>query len=137
MGVIMAKYRNPAERPLSPHLQVYRFAMTMMMSIAHRISGATLYFGTFLLAWWLIAAASNEHYFNHVNKLFSSNIGRFVLLGYTWALIHHMLGGMRHLLWDTGSGFGKKTLDVLAYGTLIGSVLLTILIWLVGYWVRG
>ncbi len=133
----MAKYRTPAERPLSPHLQIYRLTMTMMMSIAHRISGAMLYFGTFLLAWWLIAAASNENYFNHVNSLFSSNIGRIILLGYTWALIHHMLGGMRHLLWDTGSGFGKKSLEVLAYGTFFGSIGLTILIWFVGYWARG
>ena len=133
----MAKYRTPAERPLSPHLQIYRFTMTMMMSIAHRISGAMLYFGTFLLAWWLIAAASNENYFNHVNALFSTYIGRIILLGYTWALIHHMLGGMRHLLWDTGSGFGRKTLDVLAYGTLLGSIGLTVLVWFVGYWARG
>ncbi len=133
----MAKYRTPAERPLSPHLQIYRLTMTMMMSIAHRISGAMLYFGTFLLAWWLIAAASNENYFNHVNALFSSYVGRFILLGYTWALIHHMLGGMRHLLWDTGSGFGKKSLEILAYGTFFGSIGLTILIWFVGYWARG
>ncbi len=133
----MAKYRTRAERPLSPHLQIYRLTMTMMMSIAHRISGAMLYFGTFLLAWWLIAAASNENYFNHVNGLFSSNIGRFILLGYTWALIHHMLGGMRHLLWDTGSGFGKKSLEFLAYGTFFGSIGLTVLVWFVGYWARG
>ncbi len=133
----MAKYRNPADRPLSPHLQIYRFTMTMMMSIAHRISGAVLYFGTFLLAWWLIAAASSERYFNEVNGFFGSNIGRFILLGYSWALIHHMLGGMRHLLWDTGAGFEKKTLDILAWGTLIGSVLLTILVWFLAYWARG
>ncbi len=133
----MAKYRNPADRPLSPHLQIYRFTMTMMMSIAHRISGATLYIGTILLAWWLIAAASNERYFNHVNELFGTIPGRLILLGYTWALIHHMLGGMRHLLWDTGSGFGRRSLEILAWGTLIGSLGLTVLIWLVAYWVRG
>ena len=133
----MAKYRTPAERPLSPHLQIYRFTMTMAMSIAHRISGAMLYFGTFLLAWWLIAAASNAHYFNEVNGFFSSYPGRFIMLGYTWALIHHMLGGMRHLLWDTGSGFERKMLDILAYGTLIGSVALTILVWFLAYWVRA
>ena len=132
----MAKYRTRADRPLSPHLQIYRFTMTMAMSIAHRMAGAMLYFGTFLLAWWLIAAASNEHYFNHVNALFSTNIGRFILLGYTWALMHHMLGGMRHLIWDTGSGFGRKMLDILAYGTLIGSLSLTVLIWSLAYYVR-
>jgi succinate dehydrogenase / fumarate reductase cytochrome b subunit len=133
----MAKYRTQAERPLSPHLQIYRLTMTMMMSIAHRISGAALYFGTVLLAWWLIAAASSEAYFTQVNVFFSSYIGRFLLLGYTWALIHHMLGGMRHLLWDTGSGFSRRSLEILAFGTLIGSMGLTVLIWFVAYWVRG
>ena len=133
----MARMRKRAERPLSPHLQIYRFTMTMMMSIAHRMSGAVLYFGTFLLAWWLIAAASNERYFNEVNGFFGSHIGRFILLGYSWALIHHMLGGMRHLLWDTGAGFDKKTLEILAFGTLVGSVSLTILVWFLAYWARG
>ncbi len=133
----MAEHRTQADRPLSPHLQIYRFTMTMMMSIAHRISGAMLYMGTLLLAWWLIAAASSESYFAHVNAFFASYAGRVILLGYTWALIHHMLGGMRHLLWDTGSGFGRKSLEVLAWGTLVGSIGLTVLIWFVAYWVRG
>ena len=137
MGSNMARYRSSADRPLSPHLQIYRFAITMMMSIAHRITGAALYAGTFLLAWWLIAAASSESYFNNVNALFSSYLGRVILLGYTWALILHMLGGMRHLLWDTGSGFEKKTLDILGWGTLIGSLAFTIIIWFLAYWLRG
>jgi succinate dehydrogenase / fumarate reductase cytochrome b subunit len=133
----MARYRTAANRPLSPHLQIYRLTMTMMMSIMHRITGSALYVGTLLLAWWLISAASSEAYFNYVNELFSSYVGRVVLLGYTWALIHHMLGGMRHLIWDTGSGFSRPSLEILAWGTLIGSTSLTVLIWFVAYWVRG
>src|SRR6185369_768670 len=94
--------RAQSERPLSPHLTIYRPTVTMTMSIIHRITGAALYFGTLLVAWWLIAASTSQHYFEFVNWLFGSWIGRLVLLGYTWALLHHMLGGVRHLVWDTG-----------------------------------
>ena len=81
----------------------------MVMSILHRITGGALYFGTLLVAWWLIAAASSAATFDFVNGLFGSWIGRLVLFGYTWALIHHMLGGIRHLIWDTGAGLEKHT----------------------------
>lgn len=133
----MAKLKAPIERPLSPHLQIYRPTLTMMMSIAHRLSGAALYFGTILLAMWLISVATGPAYFAFVNEFFSSHTGRFLLLGYTWALIHHMLGGLRHLIWDTGTGFGRVTIEVFAWATLIGSVALTIGVWFLGYWVRG
>jgi succinate dehydrogenase / fumarate reductase, cytochrome b subunit len=118
------------ERPLSPHLQVYRPLINMMMSIVHRITGAALYFGTVLLAWWLTAAATGPAYFDYVSRIFGSLPGRVVLIGYTWALLHHMLGGMRHLLWDTGRGFDLKTIDRLSWGSIILSVLLTGAIWL-------
>ena len=78
----------------------------MMMSIVHRITGAALYFGTLLLAWWLIAAASGPNAYAKVQWFIGTFIGRLILFGYTWALIHHMLGGIRHLIWDTGRGFG-------------------------------
>jgi succinate dehydrogenase / fumarate reductase cytochrome b subunit len=133
----MARYRTSANRPLSPHLQVYRLTITMAMSVMHRITGAALYVGTVLLAWWLVAAASNEHYFNFVNQLFATYIGRLILLGYTWALFHHMLGGIRHLIWDTGLGLGKNAIDKFAWLTLILSLALTLATWMLGYWVRG
>jgi succinate dehydrogenase / fumarate reductase, cytochrome b subunit len=87
-------------RPLSPHLQIYKPIPTMMASIIHRITGGALYFGTLLVAWWLIAIASGEPYYATAQAVFGSIIGRIVLFGYTWALIHHMLGGLRHLMWD-------------------------------------
>lgn len=124
-------------RPLSPHLSVYKLIPTMIMSIVHRITGSALYFGTLLIAWWLFAAASGEAYFEWVNEIMGSIIGRLVLFGYTWALMHHMIGGIRHLYWDTGRGFEKETSTRLAYATIIGSVAATILIWVVGYMVRG
>ncbi len=78
-------------RPLSPHLQIYKPILTMVMSILHRITGAALYFGTILLAWWLIAAAAGPEYFDFVNWIYGTIIGRLVLFGFTWALVHHML----------------------------------------------
>ena len=123
-------------RPLSPHLQVFRPLITMVMSILHRITGAALYFGTLLVAWWLIAAASGPEYFALVDGFFGSFFGRLILFGYTWALIHHMLGGLRHFVWDMGAGFELSTSNMMARATIIGSIALTILLWVIGYMVR-
>jgi succinate dehydrogenase / fumarate reductase cytochrome b subunit len=125
------------ERPLSPHLTVYRPQITMTMSIIHRITGGALYFGTLLVALWLMAAASSQSVFDAVNWAFGSWLGRLVLFGYTWALMHHMLGGVRHLIWDTGTGLEKQTASRIAWATLAGSIVLTLLIWIAGYMARG
>lgn len=124
------------ERPLSPHLMIYKPLPTMVASITNRICGAALYFGTILVAWWLIAAASGPDAYETATSFFGSFLGRLILLGYTWALVMHMLGGLRHLVWDTGSFMDKETSTKIAYGTFIGSIVLTILIWIVGYAVR-
>ena len=124
------KTKSPVERPLSPHLQVYRPLINMVMSIVHRMTGAALYFGTILLAGWLTAAAAGPEAFNWANSAFNSSLGRIVLFGYTWVLMHHMLGGLRHFVWDTGHGYDNATVDRLSWGTLIGSVSLTAIIWL-------
>ena len=116
-------------RPLSPHLSIYKPIPTMMMSIVHRITGAALYFGTILVAWWLIAAAAGPDHFSTANAVFGSIIGRLILLGYTWALIHHMLGGMRHLIWDTGRGLDKDVTTKMAKLTLVASLALTLIVW--------
>ena len=119
--------RHP--RPISPHLSIYSPPINMVMSIVHRLTGVALYFGTLLLAWWLIAAATGPAYFNFVNGLLATLPGKLVLLGYTWALMHHMLGGIRHLIWDTGRGFNLSTVNFLSWGTIIGSLGLTAAIW--------
>ena len=129
----MAETKAPAQRPLSPHLQIYRVTMTMAMSIAHRITGAALYFGTLLLAWWLIATASGPNGYASVEWFLGTIIGRLILFGYAWALLHHVLGGIRHLIWDTGRGLGPGDRDLLAAATLFGSIVLTILLWILGY----
>jgi succinate dehydrogenase / fumarate reductase cytochrome b subunit len=124
-------------RPLSPHLQIYRLTLTMVMSIVHRITGAALYFGTLLLAWWLIAAASGPNAYANFEWFMSSLIGRLILLGYTWALLHHMLGGIRHLIWDTIHGFEPAERELLTLATLVSSVALTLVLWAVGYLAMG
>jgi succinate dehydrogenase cytochrome b subunit len=123
-------------RPLSPHLQIYKPILTMVMSILHRITGAALYFGTILLAWWLIAAAAGPVYFDFVNEIYGSFLGRLVLFGFTWALVHHMLGGFRHFIWDMGAGFGEEARNWLSKATIAGSVSLTLILWVIGYAVR-
>jgi succinate dehydrogenase / fumarate reductase cytochrome b subunit len=133
----MAEAKGRAERPLSPHLQVYRLTLTMMMSIVHRITGGALYFGTLLLAWWLLAAASGPNAYAAFQSAASSFIGRIVLFGYTFALIHHMLGGVRYLIWDTGHGFGAAEREWLVRANLAGSIVLTIILWIVGGFLMG
>ncbi len=125
------------QRPVSPHLSIYRLSPTMVMSIVHRITGAALYVGTLLLAWWLFAASAPTGYFAFVNGLFGSWLGQLVMLGYTWALLHHMLGGVRHLIWDTGNGFEPNERQFLAVGTLVGSLALTAVVWVFGYLLKG
>jgi succinate dehydrogenase / fumarate reductase cytochrome b subunit len=109
----------------------------MVMSIVHRITGVALYFGTLLLAWWLIAAASSTKQFDLVSAFFASWIGQLILFGYSWALLHHMLGGIRHFIWDTGNGFGPHERQFLAVATLVGSVALTLFVWTLGYMLKG
>jgi len=118
-------------RPLSPHLQIYRFTPTMAMSIVHRITGVALYGGTLLVAWWLIAASTSESAFATASGVMGSWFGILVLIGFSWALFHHLLGGVRHLIWDTGRGMEKRTSTRMSVATLVASVAATALLWIV------
>jgi succinate dehydrogenase / fumarate reductase cytochrome b subunit len=133
----MAQTTRTAERPLSPHLTIYRPTITMVMSIVHRITGSALYLGTLLLAAWLLSAAMGAAAYGTVDALFGHPLGKLVLVGYTWALAHHMLGGIRHLVWDTGRGLQPASADLLAWLTVVGSLALTALLWAVGISLRG
>ena len=124
-------------RPISPHLQIYRPMLSMMMSIVHRITGAALYFGALLLAWWLIAAAAGPNAYANFEWFMGTLIGKLILFGYTWALMHHMLGGIRHLIWDIGLGFEPAEREFLALATIVGSVVLTLIVWVIGYLAMG
>ncbi|WP_337269362.1 succinate dehydrogenase, cytochrome b556 subunit [Oryzifoliimicrobium ureilyticus] len=123
-------------RPISPHLQIYKLIPTMVMSIVHRITGGALYVGSLLVAWWLIAAASGQAHYDWVNWIFGTIIGKLILLGYTWALLHHMVGGLRHFYWDMGFGYEKSVSTKMAKATLVISLCLTVLVWLIGVVVR-
>ena len=133
----MGNAKLGAERPLSPHLQIYRSMLTMMMSIAHRVSGASLAIGFLLLAWWLLAISLGPEPYAQVSGFFGSIVGRTLLFLFSWALIHHMLGGIRHLILDTGRGLDKVSIEIFALATIIGSTTLTVLLWVVGYWLKG
>jgi len=122
-----------ARRPLSPHLSIYRFMLTMAMSIVHRITGGALYVGTLLLVWYLVAAATDKKSFDLAAAVLGSFIGQVVLLGYTWALLHHLLGGIRHMIWDEGYGFTHPMRERLAQATLIGSLVLTVIIFVLAH----
>ena len=123
-------------RPMSPHLSIYRPTMTMAMSIAHRMSGVALYVGVLLLAWFLIAASTDASSFAVFSDFIGSFVGRIVLFFVSWALFHHLVGGIRHIVWDAGYGLDAPLRDQLAWATLIVGFALTILVWIVGYAVR-
>ena len=133
----MGHAKSGAERPLSPHLQIYRPMLTMMMSIAHRISGAANGVGFLLLAWWLVAIAAGPEAYAQVSQFFGSIPGRLLLFLFSWSLIHHMLGGIRHLIWDSGHGLDRVSIELFAWATIIGSTTLTVLVWVAGYWFKG
>ena len=108
----------------------------MAMSILHRATGAALYLGTLLLAVWLISAASGKSSFDAAQWVASSWLGRLVLFGYTFALMHHMVGGLRHFVWDLGHGYEAQQRMNMARLTLFISAPLTVLIWIIAYVVR-
>lgn len=123
-------------RPLSPHLSIYRFTLTMTMSIVHRITGIANYVGMLLLVGWLAAAAVGGPALEAVHALFAHWLGQLVLFGYTWSLLHHCLGGFRYFVWDTGAAMGRPIRQQLAAANLIGSIALTLLVWTVFVWVK-
>ena len=121
-------------RPLSPHLQIYRWTITMAMSIFHRATGIANYAGMVLLVAWLGAAASGQEALNVVNGIYGSWFGQLVLFGFTWSLIHHMLGGIRHFILDFIIGMEPGQREALAWANLIGSIVLTLLVWTIFVW---
>lgn len=118
-----------ANRPLSPHLSIYRFYLTMAISILHRITGVGLYLGTFFVAWWLLAAATGLGSFNFINGLIGSWLGMILLFFYSFALILHGLGGIRYLIMDAGAGLDETTRNGLAFVLPLASAVLTVLLW--------
>lgn len=121
-------------RPLSPHILIYRWTITMTMSIVHRATGIANYAGMALLVIWLGAAAWGQEPLNAVNEIYGSWFGQVVLFGFSWSLIHHMLGGLRHFVWDFIIGMEAGQREALAWANLIASIVLTLLVWTVFVW---
>lgn len=126
----------PRKRPLSPHLQVYRPMLTMVMSITNRITGVALYAGTLLLAWFLLAAATDARSFATAAWALNSILGQIVLFGFTWSMFHHLLGGVRHALWDSGFGMDDPEREWLSQASLGGGIALTLLVWAIAFFLR-
>ena len=128
---------SQAQRPLSPHLQVYKPQLTSVLSITHRATGLALAVGTLLLVWWLYAAAAGTNAFAAAQSFWYSWIGRLLLLGWSWSLFFHLCNGIRHLFWDAGWGFELKTTYRSGWTVVVASIVLTLIAWIAGYAVRG
>ena len=120
-------------RPLSPHLQVYRPQLTSVLSILHRITGVGLAVGTLLLVWWLVSAATGPTAFDTVQSFIGSIVGRLLLLAWSFALYYHLCNGIRHLVWDAGKGFELGTAYVSGWLVVIAAAVLTAISWVGGY----
>lgn len=117
------------ERPISPHLQVYKPQLTSMLSILHRATGAFLALGTPFLVYWLVALAAGPQSYVEAQALASHWLGQLLLAGWTFGLMYHLCNGIRHLFWDIGQGFELETLYRTGWLVLIAALLLTAAIW--------
>lgn len=125
------------DRPLSPHLQIYQWQLTWILSILHRIAGVALALGTLLLVWWLIAAAAGPAPFAAAQGFMGSWLGRLLLFGWTVAFFFHLANGVRHLAWDAGLGFELPAAYRSGWTVVALTVVLTLASWIAGYWIRG
>jgi succinate dehydrogenase cytochrome b subunit len=123
---------SSADRPLSPHLQVYRWQLTSVLSILHRAAGLLLSAGAILLVWWLVAAASGPEAYEGVGDFLGSWIGLLLLFGWTVALFYHLCNGIRHLVWDTGHALDLKSTYVGGWTVVAATVVLTLAAWIAG-----
>jgi succinate dehydrogenase / fumarate reductase cytochrome b subunit len=127
----MAETNLRIQRPISPHLQIYRLTMSMVMSGLHRVTGLALCAGMVMLTWWLLAAAAGQSAYMTFEGFASSWIGKLILFGFSWALLHHLIGGIRYLIWDLGYGLEPAEREWLVRANLIGSIVATVLLWLI------
>jgi succinate dehydrogenase / fumarate reductase, cytochrome b subunit len=121
-----------ADRPLSPHLQVYRWQLTSVLSILHRATGIVLGTGAILLVWWLVAAASGPEAFEGVENFLGSWLGLLLLFGWTVSLFYHLCNGIRHLVWDTGHALDLKSTYLGGWMVVAATAALTLAAWVIG-----
>ena len=125
---------NDTKSPLSPHLQIYRWQVSSLVSITHRISGIINLLALILIFFWLAVLSLGESNYELFLLIINSFVGKFILIGFTWSMFFHLLSGIRHLAWDMGYGFEVKTANISGVIVIIFSLALTIIFWL---FVRG
>ncbi len=127
----MAETQAPVQRPVSPHIQIYRLTLSMVMSGLHRITGLALVAGMLMLTWWLLAAAAGQNAYNTFAVFAASWIGRLILFGFSWAMLHHLIGGLRYLIWDLGYFLEPAEREWMVRANIIGSIVATVILWLI------
>jgi succinate dehydrogenase / fumarate reductase cytochrome b subunit len=125
--------RGAADRPLSPHLSVWRWHVTMATSILHRATGMALYVGVLIAAGWAVALAAGPGPFDSYRTLLASPLGQLALFGLTVSLFYHLANGIRHLFWDTGRGLDPKTADMSGWAAIVFGVVAAVLIWIIAF----
>ena len=121
---------NDSKNPLSPHLQIYRWHISSLLSITHRISGVINLLALILIFFWLIFLSSGENNYESFLLIFNSFFGKFILISFSWSMSFHILSGIRHLFWDFGYGFEIKTANISGVIVIFLSLVLTIVFWL-------
>jgi succinate dehydrogenase / fumarate reductase, cytochrome b subunit len=125
--------RAAATRPLSPHLTIYRWPVTMLTSITHRVTGMGLTFGALVLAWWLVSISNGPEGWQSFHAIMDTVPGLLVLFGFTWSLVFHFLNGVRHLAWDLGYGFPKEVSErnsmIILLLSLLGAAVIFAMAW--------
>ncbi len=125
------------ERPLSPHLEIYKPQLTMVLSITHRFTGVGLAVGTLFLTWWLIAAAMGPEAYGFTQWIYGTWLGTLVLFGFSVSLCYHLCNGIRHLFWDVGMGYEIETVYRSGWSVLAATAVLTFAAWVIGLGVAG
>ena len=123
---------NDFKNPLSPHLQIYRWQVSSLVSIIHRITGILNLLGLIFICAWISSAGIGEDLFEFFSVFLKSFIGKFILIGFTWSISYHLLSGIRHFFWDLGYGYEIKTVNISGVIVIISSLLLTVFLWLIG-----
>ena len=123
---------NDSKNPLSPHLQIYRWHISSLLSITHRITGILNLLGLIFISAWISSAVIGENLFEYFSVFLKSFIGKFILIGFTWSISYHLLSGIRHFFWDLGYGYEIKTVNISGVIVIVSSLLLTVFLWLIG-----
>jgi len=123
---------NDSKNPLSPHLQIYRWQISSLVSITHRITGILNFLGLIFICIWIISAGISENLYENFSFFLKSFLGKFILIGFTWSISFHLLSGIRHLFSDLGYGYEIKTANISGVVAIVGSLILTIIFWIIG-----